>query len=85
MSSTSSSPGAATMQLLPLVSTKSWRVMSSESTWWKRNGVTKLGPKIGVVSSPTVSPAQCTTPDRKSETMSPAAAASAMPIHAPTL
>ena len=67
--------GATTMQLLPLVSTKSWRAMSTGSTWWWRNGLTKLGPNTGVDSSPTVSPAQCTRPERKSEMRYPVSAA----------
>ena len=56
------------MQLLPFVSMKSCRVMSLGSTWWYRNGVTKLGPKMGVCASPIVSPAQCTNPEMKSAT-----------------
>ena len=64
--SASASCGTEVMQLLPLVSTKSWWVMAVGSTWCWRKGVTKWGPKIGVRSSPTVSPAQCAIPDRMS-------------------
>ena len=43
---------AARMQVLPTVSTMPCSQISRGRTWWTRNGLTRLRPMTGVLSSP---------------------------------